>query len=232
MSGKDPSSLPRAVRAVVEPCCRLGLLDGFLDQVGAGVCDQLVARGLFLLITFSCAGPQPNGALSVEGRGRSEEAIETGLGLLGSLSEKIPVSSTLELNILNPRPDLAPRFRARAGALPAVDGPPVPEPRRKVGMPHPGEEKLIRRDLLVAISGSSVERGKDWLWPCLSEPNEGPSCIVFPLDLEKFKRLPSLEDVGCSETAGGGDPIAPKSALGELRDLLSFSSRASRPDTP
>jgi hypothetical protein len=135
--------------------------------------------------------------------------------------------------MLNPRRDLAPRFRAGAGALPAIGGPPVAEPRRKVGMPHPGEEKLIRRGLLVAISGSSVERGKDWLWPCLSEPRDGPSsCIVFPRDLEKFRRLPSLEEVGCSETAGGGDPIAPKSALNELRDLLSFSNRASRPDTP
>ena len=71
----------------MELCCKLGLLDGFLDQVGAGVCDQLVARGLFLLMTLSCAGSQPNGALSVDGRGRSEEAIDTGLGLLGSLSE-------------------------------------------------------------------------------------------------------------------------------------------------
>lgn len=133
--------------------------------------------------------------------------------------------------MLNPRRDLAPRFLAGAGALPAVDGSPVADPRRK-GIPQPGEEKLIRRDLMAATSGSSVERGNDWLWPCLSDPRAGPSsCIVFPRDLEKFKRFPSLDDVGCSD-AGGGDPIAPKSALGELRDLLSFSDRESRPETP
>lgn len=75
------------VKAVVEPCWidwpRLGLLDGFLDHVEGALMDQFVARGLFLLMLPSTAG-HPKGALSVDGRGRSDDAIDNGRGLLGS----------------------------------------------------------------------------------------------------------------------------------------------------
>ena len=144
--------------------------------------DQFVARGLALFVIFpSTAGPQPNGALSVDGRGRSEEAMDTGRGLLGSRSEKLAEgSSMLEPNMLKPRRRLASMFRAGAGAFPSLTSP--AEPRvKKLGM-FQLVEKLIRRGRLVVSSGSSVERGNDWLCPCFKLPKAGPSpCIVFPL---------------------------------------------------
>ena len=132
------------------------------------------------------AGPHPKGALSVEGRGRSEEAIETGRGLLGSRSAKLAEgSSMLEPNILKPRRRLASIFLAGAGAFPSLTSP--AELRdRKFGM-FQLVEKLIRRGRLVRTSGSSVERGNDWLCPCFKLPSAGPSpCIVFPRALENI----------------------------------------------
>ena len=120
-----------------------------------------MARGLALFIEVpSIAGPHPNGALSVEGRGRSEEAIDTGRGLLGSRSEKLAEgSSMLEPNMLKPRRRLASMFRAGAGAFPSLTSP-AELRERKLGI-FQLVEKLIRRGRLFMTSGSSVDRGND-----------------------------------------------------------------------
>ena len=118
--------------------------------------DQFVARGLFLVTTPPSAAGQPKGALSVDGRGNSEEAIEAGLGLLGSLSEYTDVGlSTFELNMLKPRRLLA-TLRAGAGPFPSVISPPAPLRLRKDGKPLQPVEKLVRRFLMPSESGSSV----------------------------------------------------------------------------
>jgi hypothetical protein len=103
----------------------------------------------------SAAG-HPKGALSVDGRGRSEDAIDTGRGLLGSRSEKVVGSSMLEPNILNGRRLLAVEFRAGAGALPSTASL-TAGPLKTFQL----EEKLTRRCLLLLESGSSVDRGNE-----------------------------------------------------------------------
>src|SRR5271166_62284 len=117
-SGRNSSSSVAILvdKADVEPCWIEARREGFRDH-GCWVTfnDQFVAKGLFLVpIPPSTAG-QPKGALSVDGRGNSEDAIGAGLGLLGSRSEYTDVGlSTFEPNILNPRRLLA-TFRAGAG---------------------------------------------------------------------------------------------------------------------
>ena len=174
--------------------------------------DQFVASGLFLLRGPLSTAGQPNGALSVDGRGRSFEPIDNGRGLLGSRSERTIGSSMLELNILKPRRRLAPRLRAGIGPLPSVASLVVALRWNKLGI-FQADEKLIRRCLLLIASGSSADLGNDWLWPCLRVPRAGPcSCIVLPRALGKPKMPPNgLCEVGCSEVAA--DPMAPKSAL-------------------
>jgi hypothetical protein len=123
-----------------------------------------VARGLFLLITWPSVAGQPNGALSVDGRGKSEEAMETGRGLLGSRSEnRLEGSSRFEPNMLKPRLLLASRLRAGAGALPVAASPAGEFRVRKLGITFQPDEKEMRRDLFVIDSGSSVDRGNDAL---------------------------------------------------------------------
>lgn len=177
--------------ADVEPCCIEGRREGLRDHgPWSTFKDQLVANGLFLLATPpSAAAGQPKGALSVEGRGKSEEAIDAGLGLLGSLSEYTDVwLSILELNILNPR-RLVVMLRAGAGPFPSLTSPPGTLRFRKGKPPHP-VEKLVRRFLTPSGSVSSVCLGKEWLCPGFNVPRAGPSSfMVFPRCL-KLKRSP------------------------------------------
>lgn len=89
-SGRNSSSSVAILvdKADVEPCWIEARREGLRDH-GCWVTfsDQFVASGLFLVTTPPSAAGQPKGALSVDGRGNSEDAIEAGLGLLGFLSE-------------------------------------------------------------------------------------------------------------------------------------------------
>jgi hypothetical protein len=148
-------------KAEVEPCWIDARREGLRDH-GCWVTfnDQFVARGLFLVPILPSAAGQPNGALSVDGRGNSEDAIDAGLGLLGSRSEYTDVGlSTFELNMLNPRRLLA-TFRAGAGPFPSLTSPPAPLRLRKGKPPQP-VEKLVRRFLTPRVSASSVCLGKE-----------------------------------------------------------------------
>lgn len=187
------------VAPVVAPCCMLGLLEGFADQGCRTLTDQFVARGLFLLTIWPSAAGQPNGALSVDGRGKSEEAMDTGRGLLGSRSgNRDEGSSIFDPNILNARLLLASRFREGAGALPEEASPAGEFRDRKLGMTFQPDEKLMRRVLFVADSGSSVDRGNDWLCPYRRLPKAGPSSPdVLPRARAKVKMFPKpLEALG------------------------------------
>lgn len=181
--------------------------------------DQFVASGLFLLRRPLSAAGQPNGALSVDGRGRSEDAIDAGLGLLGSLSEYTAAgSSMLEPNMLKPRRLLA-AFRAGAGAFPSDP------PRLRNGNPLQPVEKLVRRLRTANGSMSCSCLGNDWLCPAFKVPRAGPSsCIVFPRCLGKVKMSPNrLAGAGCT-LAPLGDPMTPKSATGECSEWRSVST--------
>jgi hypothetical protein len=108
--------------------------------------DQFVAKGLFLLANAPSTAGHPKGALSVDGRGNSDEAMEAGLGLLGFLLEYIEVSfSVLELNMLKPLRLVA---TLREWARPLLSGICSPEtPRFRKGRPLNAVEKLVRRFL-------------------------------------------------------------------------------------
>lgn len=116
--------------------------------------------------------------------------METGRGLLGSRSENIlevPSSRLEPPKMLKLRRLLVPAFRAGAGALPSAAS--LAEFREKrLGTQEP-EDMLIRRGR-SATSGSSVERGNDWLWPCLRLPKTGPSTSVLPRALGKVNMFP------------------------------------------
>lgn len=86
--GRNSSSseaMPVA-NAEEEPWVSEGRRDGARDHGWLLTMDQLVARGELRLIAPMSAAGQPKFALSVEGRGRSHEAMEAGRGLLGSRS--------------------------------------------------------------------------------------------------------------------------------------------------
>ena len=215
------------VKAVVEELWwMLGLLEGLLDQGWATLTDQLAAKGLFLLIVVPSAAAHPKGALSVEGRGRSEEAMDTGRGLLRSRSVNKLGSSEPPPNIPKARERLLllVGFRAGAGPLPSVASLTV-WLRLNIFGTFQLDDRLVRRRLLTAsVSGSSAERGNDWLCPCLRLPRGGPSCgIALPRAFENWNRLlrPLLEE--SLELEVLGDPIAPNSALGECKDRRSLS---------